>query len=111
MDRSSDLVIAGFDAVIEDAEVGLAQLPQLFHGFHLDALDIRIGPDPFHPRQMLPDPLQDPHQPWLGNDQRVAVHQKEAVLVLHVSGGIEDVTQDDPVAVSYTHLTLPTIYS
>ena len=91
MDRLSDLLIAGFDAVIEDAKVHFAQLLQLFQGFPLDTLHIRISPDPFHPRQMLFDPLQDAHQSSLGNDQGIAVHQKEAVLLLHVSGGIKDI--------------------
>ena len=88
MDRISDLIVAGFDPVIQDAEVHFAQLLQLFQGFPLDAFHIRVGPDPFYPREMLFDPLQDPHQPWLGNDQGIAIHQKEAVLVLHVPGGI-----------------------
>ena len=46
---------------------------------------------------MLPDPLQNPNQPRLRNDQRVAVHQEKAVRLPHATGGIEDVAQNDPL--------------
>ena len=40
---------------------------------------------------------KDTHQPFLGNDQGIAVHQKEAVLMRHVPCGKKDVAEDDAI--------------
>jgi hypothetical protein len=46
---------------------------------------------------MLLDPVENPHEPLLGNDQSVAVHEENLVLTLHVLGSEKNVAQNNLV--------------
>jgi hypothetical protein len=44
---------------------------------------------------VLPDPVEDPHESLLRNDEGISVHKKDPVLPFHVLGGEQNVTQND----------------
>jgi hypothetical protein len=46
---------------------------------------------------MFFDTFQDPNQPLLRNNQGIAIHQKEAILLLHMSSRKKDVAQNNLV--------------
>jgi hypothetical protein len=46
---------------------------------------------------VLFDVFQYPDQPLLGNNQGIAIHQKQAILVLHMSSRKKDVAKNNLV--------------
>jgi hypothetical protein len=55
---------------------------------------------------MLVDPVDDPHQALLRNDEGIAVHEEHFVLALHILGGEKNVAQDNAVILDGESLVL-----
>jgi hypothetical protein len=68
-----------------------SSLNQLFEGFHFDAFGVAISTNPSDPGEVLPDPVEDPHESLLRNNKGIPIHEKDPVLPLHVLGSKQDV--------------------
>jgi hypothetical protein len=77
-------IVTGFQPHVGDADAVFPQFLLTLPGFHLQAFGVGVDPHPGHPGQLPADFGQNVQQPFLGNDQGVAVAQKHPALPLAV---------------------------